>query len=104
MNTCEGCKNVCCVNFKITTELVNPEALRQELTKFPFIKKTGRDVILKGRKEVLVGIYNCDRFDKTTKTCIDYSTKPRPIFCINTGVTTSPNESCILKVNQAVAV
>jgi len=107
MNKCEGCQSVCCVDFKITTEITDPLRVKRVLQNYLFIHRTGSDIVL-GRSghEVVVGIYNCDRFNKETNSCIHYNDVPRPDFCKNTGEKVIPNENCQLykQVNLPVAV
>jgi len=107
MNRCEGCRSVCCVDFKITTEITDPLKVSHILQNYQFIRRTGSDVIL-GRNghEVVVGVYNCDRFDKKTNSCTGYDNIPRPDFCKNTGEKLVPNENCLLnkQVDLPVAI
>lgn len=98
MNNCEGCQRNCCMNFKITTELVNPKEGEEELNRFPFIKRVGQTLVLcSDGHEKIVGVYACDRFDIRIKECMEYETQPRPIFCQTTGNVTSPHNKCLLK-------
>ncbi len=99
LNKCESCPQNCCRDFKITTELTNPAGLKEELLKFPFIKRTASTLLLgPGGHEKIIGIYNCERFDLHTGACQDYETKPRPSFCENTGIKTFPHSQCLLKL------
>jgi len=98
MNQCEGCPRSCCLNFKITSEIRDPFGLQKELNLFPFIRRTGEELILDPQgHECVVGVYNCDRFDTDKGECRDYGIKPRPIFCETTGIRTSPHGQCLLK-------
>lgn len=102
LNKCEGCPRNCCVDFKITTELANPLGIREELKRFPFIRRTGSNLVLgPGGHERIVGIYSCDRFDLNTGECRDYGVKPRPSFCDNSGVKSFPHSQCLLKSKVA---
>ncbi len=98
MNLCESCSRSCCFDFKITSELNDPINLRKELKAFPFIQRTGQELVLDSLgHEQVVGVYNCDRFDFGQSKCRDYGVKPRPAFCEATGVKTSPHPQCLLK-------
>lgn len=96
-NSCEDCSRNCCQDFKITTEITDPLKLREILTQYPFIRRTGFDVVLLGHREVVVSTYNCDRFQKDSRRCKDYETQPRPDFCYNTGIKIAPHAACLLK-------
>ncbi len=96
LNLCENCKSNCCLNFRITQEILDPEGLKLYLEKFPFIHKTSEALILVHGHERVVNVYNCDRFDLTKKVCKNYSSQERPNFCINTGIIRKPNSSCLL--------
>lgn len=97
-NKCESCPRNCCFDFKITTELRDSLGLQKELEKFPFIKRTGSEIVLDSwGYERMVGIYNCNRFIINSGKCLDYGIKPRPEFCENTGEKTIPHEKCLLK-------
>ncbi len=97
-NRCENCPRNCCFDFKITTELRDPLGLKKELEKFPFIKRTGSEIVLDAMGyDRVVGIYNCDRFNSNSGECSNYGLKPRPKFCKNTGEKTIPHEKCLLK-------
>lgn len=95
-NSCESCERKCCKDFAITTEIRNPVKLEQTLKEFPFIKKTGSKLVSLGGREIMVGIYNCDRFNEEDGKCNNYQTEPRPDFCINTGVQVAPKKNCPL--------
>jgi hypothetical protein len=98
LSKCEGCPRNCCENFKLTLELTNSQNLPQFLEKYPYIRRVGNDVVLDEHgHEKTVGVYACDRFDKTTQTCINHDTEERPSFCINTGEKIAPHNQCLLK-------
>jgi Fe-S-cluster containining protein len=97
-NKCSGCEHNCCSHFKINKELTDPRGLRIELEQYSYIKRIGSELLMgPGGHERVVGVYSCDRFDKETGECIEYSTRPRPPFCINTGVTSKPSSLCKLQ-------
>lgn len=102
-NKCAGCPDNCCIDFRITTELVNPVALRENLRQYPYIRKTNRAEVLDPFHPgyiAVVGVYNCDRFVAETRECRDYATQPRPDFCENTGMTSFPHAECLLRARQ----
>lgn len=102
INRCEVCPIKCCIDFKLTEEIKDPQKLATTLKNFPYIHKTGTALILDDRgKERVVGVYNCNRFDRASGTCIGYDTDPRPEFCENTGVTSIPRKECILQEDSA---
>lgn len=82
MNKCLGCPRNCCLNFKVTIEITNPDLFREELASYPFIKRVGSDVVLGPHgKERVVGVYSCDRFDAENGVCKNYDTQKRgPVF------------------------
>lgn len=97
LNKCESCPRSCCIDFKITHEITNPRKLEEELQKYPFIRRIDSALILDPfGKEAVVGIYRCDRFDKSTGICRNYETEERPLFCRNTGIKVFPHEECLL--------
>lgn len=99
-NPCLGCPRNCCKNFKIAGECTNPQGLKEKLSRFPFIHKIDQQLIIgPGGKEVIVGIYHCDRFDEFSETCIEHETKERPDFCHKTGESGMffPHDGCLLK-------
>ena len=97
MNSCEGCPSNCCKDFKVTSELIDPIGFNEILKKYPFIHKTGLDVVLSASgREKVVGVYNCSRFNEETQSCIGYDDIPRPDFCINTGAKVIPHGYCKL--------
>jgi hypothetical protein len=101
VNRCESCPRNCCFDFKITTELRDPLGLKKELEKFPFIKRTGSEIVLDFfGHERMVGIYNCERFDIKSGNCLNYDKESRPEFCKNTGEKTIPHEKCLLKSKE----
>jgi len=87
----------CCLDFKIRQEITAPEKVKIILNQYPFIHKTGNTLVYVYGHERLVGIYNCDRFDKTTNQCLNYNIQERPDFCKNTGIISSPHKNCLLK-------
>jgi hypothetical protein len=96
-NECLSCPTPCCLNFKIRQEITAPEKVRIILNRYPFIHQTDNTLIYVYGHERLVGIYNCDRFNKTTNQCQNYHTQERPDFCNNTGIISSPHHNCLLK-------
>jgi len=99
-NPCLGCSRNCCFNFKISTELTNPDELKRKLEKFPFIKRVGSDIVMFQGRERIVGVYQCDRFDPIYQSCRNYDTEPRPDFCKNTGIVNYPHNECLLMSNK----
>lgn len=100
-NKCENCPQNCCIDFKIGQELIDPKGLEEELARFSFVKKTRVEISLDpSGNERLIGVYNCQRFSTKDHTCIDYETEPRPSFCKNTGIKSTPNTQCLLKSNN----
>lgn len=97
-NKCENCPRNCCFDFKIAKELIDPKGLEKELAEFSFVKKTQAEIILDPQGyERMVGVYNCDRFNLEKGDCSDYETKPRPSFCENTGIESTPHSQCLLE-------
>lgn len=73
----------------------------QTLSQFPFIKKTWVDVVLgPDGNEKAVGVYNCERLDKTTGSCLGYGVQERPSFCLTTGEKVAPHKDCLLSKNN----
>lgn len=98
VNKCEECPRSCCVDFGLTQELTNPAKVREQLSRFPFIKRTNTRLTMgPGGHERVVGVYNCDRYSEKTGRCRDYDTQPRPSFCQNTGEKSVPHSRCLLK-------
>lgn len=95
-NSCEQCERNCCRDFSITTEITNPVLLGDTLRRFSFIKRTGSKLALVNGKEMVVGVYNCDRFNVETGTCRDYDMQERPNFCKNAGNVNAPQNGCLL--------
>ena len=94
LSICESCPRSCCQDFKLTQEINNPQELQETLKKYPFIRKTGKEIVLdQFGNEKVVGVYNCDRFNEETKTCENYTTEKRPPFCINSGKIIAPTEN-----------
>ena len=100
-NRCEGCPRNCCVDFKLTKELTDPLGVKEELRKFPFIKRTGSSLVIgPSGHERVVGIYNCDRYDPETGECRNHDTEPRPLFCHTTGGKFIPHPRCLLRTKK----
>ena len=97
VNKCKGCLKNCCVDFSIGSEVCHPLSVRDELVKFPFIKRTGSRLVRGPGGVRSVGVYNCDRFNCKTGECRDYETQPRPSFCSKTGEMSVPHSQCLLK-------
>lgn len=99
-NKCIKCERPCCIKFKLTKELTNPRGTREQLNQFPYIKKVGSDVVRgPSGREMMVGVYSCDRFNLTTGNCEDYDLKPRPAFCSNTGELFLPHNECLFNLH-----
>ena len=97
-NLCETCPQNCCVHFKLTRELFDPQSVKENLRTFPFIRKVGSKIeIAPGGHEASVGIYSCDRFNQTTGICANYESQPRPDYCLQTGNKFYPHKNCLLK-------
>lgn len=94
-NPCLECKESCCVDFKIAKQISNPEEYKRILEEFPFIRVTGQELILHGKREVVVNIHNCDRLNEDG-SCEGYFDDPRPDFCVRAGVESRPHDKCVL--------
>ncbi len=98
-NPCMGCPHPCCIGFKINTEITDPTGTRKMLNQFSFINRVNSDVARHpSGKIVVVGVYNCDMYDKETGKCTIYGTGKRPQFCRNTGEYIYPHDECRLKL------
>jgi Fe-S-cluster containining protein len=102
INQCKTCPKICCIDFRLTQELTFPKETEEQLKKYPFIHCTDLDLIIFHGHEKMIGIYNCNRFDKETKKCIDYDIKERPEFCKNTGIICYPHKECILNKTEEI--
>lgn len=98
-NPCLECPLPCCHLFWVSTEVTNPPLFRLTLSQHPeFTLTPETKLVLAGKREAVVHLINCSRFDFDTGTCIGYDTIPRADFCHNTGVVSSPHDKCILRL------